>query len=102
MKRLFRWCAAWRRLGRLAMITTLLGSMAGPGGAPPPAASAPPPGGAAGWVRIAPLSPQAPPMDMYVYPFGDPGSPTVLKDVKYGAVSRYVAVTPGQYTVAMR
>ena len=26
----------------------------------------------------------------------------MLKDVKYGAVSRYMTVTPGQYTVAMR
>jgi hypothetical protein len=41
-------------------------------------------------------------MDMYVYPFGNPGRPLVLKDVSYGAVSAYMAVTPGQYTVAMR
>ena len=41
-------------------------------------------------------------MDMYVYPFGDPGRPLVLKDVSYGAVSAYMAVSPGQYTVAMR
>jgi hypothetical protein len=26
----------------------------------------------------------------------------VLKDVGYGAVSAYVAISPGQYTVAMR
>ena len=41
-------------------------------------------------------------MDMYVYPFGNPGRPIVLKDVSYGAVSAYMAVSPGQYTVAMR
>jgi hypothetical protein len=41
-------------------------------------------------------------MDMYVYPFGNPGRPLVLKDVSYGAVSAYMAVVPGQYTVAMR
>jgi Domain of unknown function (DUF4397) len=41
-------------------------------------------------------------MDMYVYPFGNPGRPLVLKDVSYGAVSAYMAVSPGQYTVAMR
>src|SRR6201994_194737 len=102
MMRLLRWGAAGRRLGRLAMITTLLGSMAGLLAVAAPSASAAPTGGAEGWIRIAHLSPQAPPMDMYVYPFGDPGSPTVLKDVRYGTVSRYVAVTPGQYTVAMR
>jgi hypothetical protein len=37
-----------------------------------------------------------------MYPFGDPGHATVLRDVSYGNVSAYVAVSPGQYTVAMR
>lgn len=41
-------------------------------------------------------------MDIYLYPFGSPGHPTVLKDVSYGNVSAYMAVSPGQYTVAMR
>jgi hypothetical protein len=100
--RLFRWRAAWRHLARLAMITTLLGSMAALVATAAPSASAAPAGGETGWIRIAHLSPQAPPMDMYVYPFGDPGDPTVLKDVRYGTVSRYVAVIPGQYSVAMR
>jgi hypothetical protein len=40
-------------------------------------------------------------MDMYLYPFGNPGQPIVLKDVSYGDVSAYMAVIPGQYTVAM-
>ncbi len=97
MMRLFR-----LRLTRLAVITTLLGSLAALLAAAAPAASAASAGGATGWIRIAHLSPQAPPMDMYVYPFGDPGSPTVLKDVTYGSVSRYVPVSPGQYSVAMR
>lgn len=97
MMRLFR-----LRLTRLAVITTLLASMVGLVAAAAPAASAAPAGAATGWIRIAHLSPQAPPMDMYVYPFGDPGRPTVLKDVRYGTVSRYIAVTPGQYSVAMR
>jgi hypothetical protein len=48
-----------------------------------------------GWVRIAHLSPQAPAMDMYVYPFGSPGRPLVLKDVSYGAFSAYMAVSTG-------
>ena len=100
--RLFRWRPAWWSLSRLAAITTLLGSMAAVALAAAPAASAAPASGSPGWIRIAHLSPEAPPMDMYVYPFGEPGHPTVLKDVTYGAVSRYVAVTPGQYTVAMR
>jgi hypothetical protein len=84
------------------MITTLLASMAAIVAATSPAASAASSAGKDGWIRIAHLSPQAPAMDMYVYPFGDPGRPVVLKDVGYGAVSAYMAVVPGQYTVAMR
>jgi len=91
-----------RRLARLATITTLLGATAALVAATSPAASAAPVAAPDGWVRIAHLSPQAPAMDMYVYPFGNPGRPLVLKDVSYGAVSAYMAVSPGQYTVAMR
>jgi hypothetical protein len=91
-----------RRLARLATITTLLGGTAALVAATPPTASAASAAAADGWVRIAHLSPQAPAMDMYVYPFGNPGHPLVLKDVSYGAVSAYMAVSPGQYTVAMR
>ena len=91
-----------RRLARLATITALFGGTAALVAATSPAASAAPAAGPDGWVRIAHLSPQAPAMDMYVYPFGNPGRPIVLKDVSYGAVSAYMAVSPGQYTVAMR
>ena len=89
-----------RRLVRLAAIATLLGGTAALVAAISPAALAAP--APDGWVRIAHLSPQAPAMDMYVYPFGNPGRPLVLKDVSYGAVSAYMVVSPGQYTVAMR
>ena len=92
----------FRRIVRLATITTLLGGVAALVAATSPAASAAPAAAADGWIRIAHLSPQAPAMDMYVYPFGNPGRPHVLKDVSYGAVSAYMAVRPGQYTVAMR
>jgi len=91
-----------RRLARLATITALLGGTVALVAATSPAASAAPVAGPDGWVRIAHLSPQAPAMDMYVYPFGNPGRPLVLRDVSYGAVSAYMAVRPGQYTVAMR
>ena len=90
-----------RRLAWLAMIITMLGGTAALA-ATSPAASAAPVAGPSGWIRIAHLSPQAPAMDMYLYPFGNPGRPIVLKDVKYGAVSDYMAVGSGQYTVAMR
>jgi len=88
-----------RSLARMAMITTLLASTAA---VMAPIASAAPATGKDGWIRIAHLSPEAPAMDMYLYPFGNPGRPVVLKDVTYGAVSAYMAVVPGQYTVAMR
>jgi len=91
-----------RSLARMAMITTLLASTAAVMAAMAPIASAAPATGKDGWIRIAHLSPEAPAMDMYLYPFGNPGRPVVLKDVTYGAVSAYMAVVPGQYTVAMR
>ena len=91
-----------RSLARMAMITTLLASTAAVMAATSPTASAAPATGKDGWIRIAHLSPEAPAMDMYLYPFGNPGRPVVLKDVTYGAVSAYMAVVPGQYTVAMR
>ncbi len=95
-------------LARLAAITTLLGGTAALVAAAAPAASAATSGSVApaatqdAWVRIAHLSPKAPAMDIYMYPFGEPGHPIVLRDVSYGDVSAYMAVSPGQYSVAMR
>lgn len=93
-----------RRLVRLTAIPMLLGSSLAVIAAASPAASAAQPatGSQDGWVRIAHLSPQAPAMDIYLYPFGDPAHPTVLRDVSYGDVSAYMELAPGQYTVAMR
>jgi hypothetical protein len=93
---------------RLATITTLLVSAAALAAAAPLAASASSTASAAsaasqdGWVRIAHLSPEAPAMDMYLYPFGNPEALIILRDVSYGDVSAYMALSPGQYTVAMR
>jgi Domain of unknown function (DUF4397) len=93
-----------RRLARLAAIPMLLVSCFAAIAAASPAASAATQATAAqdGWVRIAHLSPAAPAMDIYLYPFGDPADPTVLRDVSYGDVSAYMALAPGEYTVAMR
>ena len=91
-----------RTLGWLAVVPVLLAGVVAWAVAVSPAASAAPMAAPDGWVRIAHLSPQAPAMDIYLYPFGDPARPTVLKDVAYGDVSAYMALAPGQYTVAMR
>ena len=91
-----------RHLARLAAITMLLGGASALVAATAPEASAAPAASQDGWIRIAHLSPKAPAMDMYLYPFGNPSDPVVLKDVSYGDVSAYMAVAPGQYSVAMR
>jgi len=97
-----------RYLARLAVIATLLGgtaafaAVASPAAFATPRASAAPAAMQEGWVRCAHLSPDAPAMDIYMYQFGDPSQPTVLRHVSYGGVSEYMAVSPGQYTVAMR
>ena len=87
---------------RLAAAPVLLAGFAAASAVGSPAASAAPLAARDGWVRVAHLSPEAPAMDIYLYPFGDPADPTVLKDVAYGDVSAYMALSPGEYTVAMR
>jgi hypothetical protein len=92
----------FRRMARLAMIAVLLAGPAALVLSASPAASAAAAAAPDGWVRIAHLSPKAPAMDMYLYPFGRPGHPTILRDVSYGDVSAYMTLAPGQYTLAMR
>ena len=86
------------RLGRrLVLLTAVAALLGGPvAGAVPAAAAA-----SQGWVRCANLSPGTP-EDIYLYPFGNPAHPTVLRHVGYGGVSDYMPVSVGQYTVAMR
>jgi hypothetical protein len=55
-----------------------------------------------GWVRLAHLSPNTPPVDVYLYNFGNPSARLVLHHVSYGTVSPYQQVPPGDYTVSMR
>ena len=55
-----------------------------------------------GWVRLAHLSPSTPPVDVYLYSFGNPTARIVLHHVAYGTVSPYEAVTAGDYSIAMR
>src|SRR6516162_4716614 len=91
-----------RYLARLAATATLLGGTAAFAAATSLAASAAPAAMQDGWVRCAHLSPDAPAMDIYMFPFGGSGHPMVLRHVSYGGVSEYMAVSPGRYTVAMR
>src|SRR5215470_1920301 len=55
-----------------------------------------------GWIRLAHLSPNTPPVDVYLYSFGDSHAMIVLRHVAYGTVSPYEKVKAGEYTVAMR
>ena len=97
--RLRRWFVA---------ITVLLGTAVACLAISASAASAAPAGAGAtggandGWVRCANLSPGTPAVDIYLYAFGSPGNPTILRHASYGDVSSYMAVSPGEYTVAMR
>jgi hypothetical protein len=54
-----------------------------------------------GWVRCANLS-QGTPEDVYLFSFGDPENPTVLRHEGYGGVSSYMQLSAGEYTVAVR
>src|SRR5712691_4398130 len=87
------------RAGKLARLAVVLGLIFGTFGLAMPAASA---ARAAGWLRLAHLSPNTPAVDVYLYSFGDPSARIVLRNVSYGTVSGYERVPTGEYTVAMR
>ena len=55
-----------------------------------------------GWVRLAHLSPNTPPVDVYLYPYGSSAAHLVLDHVAYGDASPYESLAPGIYVVAMR
>jgi hypothetical protein len=93
------------RLLKLSALLSVLGGSLAFAATIAPAASAStsaPAAAQVGWVRCAHLSPNTPAVDVYMYPFGNDSNPTVLKHVSYGAVSDYMAIAAGQYTVAMR
>jgi hypothetical protein len=89
------------RLRRILALFTLIAALLGGAACVAPAASAAATS-ATGWVRCANLSPGDPAVDIYLLAFGNSGNPTVLRHVSYGDVSSYMAVSAGQYTVAMR
>jgi hypothetical protein len=90
-----------RRLVLLAATATALGSLFAAIAAAAPAASAAAEQGNVGWVRCANLS-QGTPEDIYLYSFGNPENPTVLRHEGYGGVSSYMPLSAGEYTVAVR
>lgn len=53
-------------------------------------------------MRLAQLSPNSPAVDVYMYSFGGRRAQVVLRHVAYGTVSKYMRVTAGEYTVAIR
>jgi Domain of unknown function (DUF4397) len=56
-----------------------------------------------GWIRLAHLSPNTPPVDVYLYSAGNSSNAEiVLHHVAYGTVSPYESVAAGDYSVAMR
>jgi Domain of unknown function (DUF4397) len=68
----------------------------------PVAASASAAATSTGWIRLAHLSPNTPPVDVYLYSFGNSTAQIVLHHVAYGTVSPYETVSAGDYSVAMR
>ena len=91
------------RLPRIIALFTVLAALLGYGASlASPAALAATSSTATGWVRCANLSPGNPAVDIYLIAFGNPGHPTILRHVSYGDVSSYMAVSAGQYSVAMR
>src|SRR3954469_12034294 len=55
-----------------------------------------------GLLRLGHLSPDTPPVDVYVDSVADPTAAITLPGVGYGAVSDYRQVPAGTYTVSMR
>ena len=95
----------FRRAAALAALLTLASALLA---AAAPAAVAAAGGGhaaksgQAGWVRLTHLSPNTPPVDVYLYAFGGQKAMIVLRHVAYGTVSPYEKLASGEYTVAMR
>jgi len=54
-----------------------------------------------GFLRLGNLSPNIPPVDIYVYPSGSSAATIVLHDAVYGEVTGNQAVNTGSYTVKM-
>jgi uncharacterized protein DUF4397 len=85
-----------RLLGACALLTGWLAAAA------PAALASPATHQATGYLRLAHLSPNTPPVDVYLYSVGNSNAMVVVHHVAYGTVSTYQTVPVGDYTVAMR
>ena len=70
----------------IRQITMLLAALALLLGIPAAAASASSATSGTGWIRLAHLSPNTPPVDVYLYSFGNSNAQIVLHHVAYGTV----------------
>ncbi|MEV4755446.1 DUF4397 domain-containing protein [Micromonospora sp. NPDC049559] len=88
---------------RGALVTIILLATGGTAAAIPGGAAAAPAGAAStGYVRLAHLSPDTPPVDVYLSGPGDGTTPRVFDAVGYGVLSDYLPLPTGRYAVAMR
>jgi len=90
-----------RRTALLAVVLTAVAAGFGTApafGAAPLAAAA---GPGVGWIRVGHLSPDVPPVDIYVTPFGQ-AQKLVIREAGYGQVTPYATLAPGQYTWSVR
>ncbi len=85
-----------RLLAACALLTGWLAAAA------PAALASPATHQATGYLRLAHLSPNTPPVDVYLYSVGNSNAMVVVHHVAYGTVSHYQTVPVGDYTVAMR
>jgi Domain of unknown function (DUF4397) len=93
---------AFRLIRPLAVLAVSLGLLGYCGPAAFAAGSATSAPAGDGYLRLAHLSPNTPPVDVYLYPFDEASAIVVLRHVAYGTVSPYETVASGEYTVAMR
>ena len=97
-----RWPLRFATLAGLLMLAAGLLMAAAPAASAATGAATAHRAGHSGWIRLAHLSPNTPPVDVYLYSFGGSKAMIVLHHVGYGAVSPYEKVASGEYTVAMR
>lgn len=92
-----------RRLGRFRRLRAALAAfgLAVAAAAIGAAIATPAAAAAVGYVRLAHLSPDTPPVDVYLGPVSG-GAPRKFPAVGYGTVSSYLPLDVGTYSVAMR